>query len=303
MSNEHIIRLDYFKIFLSLLVITLHSQPLFSEDSLTGWFISNGIARIAVPCFFIISGYFIYERLDNRKDLGNYLSRLVIVYIVWTAIYLPTYIGTVAPRSLITFSILGYYHLWFLPALVMGILMLKAAHSFIKNDNLILLSALVLYVIGYILESYGSSHRLFCNGIFFGYPFIAIGYYIRKKRVVENIKPVYIYLLLVAGFVALFTQSYLDYGIEMYRNLSTALIILCPALFICIIKGAKQGGNTNEYVGKLASGIYYVHILVIAMIIPLSETDNIYKYPIIAAVSILLAIFITFLNKRIKIFL
>ncbi|MDH6307587.1 surface polysaccharide O-acyltransferase-like enzyme [Dysgonomonas sp. PFB1-18] len=302
MSNERIIRLDYFRIILSLLVITLHSQPLFSEDSLTGWFISNGIARIAVPCFFIISGYFIAGRLDNRRELAQYLSRLLIVYIVWTAIYLPTYIGTVAPRSLITFSILGYYHLWFLPALILGVLMLKAAHSFIKNDNIILLSTLILYIAGYILESYGFQNRLFCNGIFFGYPFVAIGYYINKNRVAENIKPVYIYLLLIAGSVALFTQSYLDYGIEMYRNMSTALIILCPALFIYIIKGAKLG-DSNEYIDKLASGIYYIHIMVITMIIPLSETDNIYKYPVIAGISILLAIFIIFLNKRIKIFL
>ena len=48
---ERNIRLDYFRIILSLLVITIHAQFLFSENSLIGWLISNGIARIAVPCF------------------------------------------------------------------------------------------------------------------------------------------------------------------------------------------------------------------------------------------------------------
>jgi len=300
---ERIVRLDYFRIILSLLVITMHVQPLFDEDSLTGWFISNGIARIAVPCFFILNGYFIYQKLDDKKALKRYLLHLLVVYIVWSVIYFPTYFQAVAPRSLITFAFMGYYHLWFLPALIVGlVILLITIRLFKKNDGFILLSAIILYFIGYIMESKGIYYRWFCNGVFFGYPFVALGYYIHKKNIVNNIKSVYIYLFSIIGLAGLFIQSYLDFGEEIYRNMFAVLIFLCPLLFILTVKRARSIPDKGYY-AKTASGIYYIHILVLMAIIPPSDAWNIYKYPLIAIVSIVFSIFIIFVNKRIKIFL
>ena len=77
------ITLDYYKIALSILVISIHIQSLFSVDSLLGWFISNGIARIAVPSFFLISGYYLYDKMGDRMVVKKYLLHLLVIYIVW----------------------------------------------------------------------------------------------------------------------------------------------------------------------------------------------------------------------------
>ncbi|MBB4035663.1 surface polysaccharide O-acyltransferase-like enzyme [Dysgonomonas hofstadii] len=301
---ERIIRLDYFRLILSLLVITIHMQPLFGEDSLAGWLISNGIARIAVPFFFILSGYFISTKLDDRKYTKNYLLHLLIMYIVWSLLYLPTYYQEIEPRSFITSALLGYYHLWFLPALIIAVILLLIVKRFINNDRIILYTGFPLFIIGYYLEYKGLYYRTYCNGLFFGYPFLVLGYCINKRIWIERFKGFRLYLFLIIGLVFLFLDSYLGYVLNTHKNMIIALYIFCPMLFVLLLKGAKKkivSGKINP--GQLATGIYYIHILVIALAVPLSETYNIVTYPIVATLSILLSIFVIFVNKRIKIFL
>ncbi len=300
---ERNLRLDYFRIILSILVITIHAQPLFSERSLTGWLISNGIARIAVPCFFIMSGYFIHSKLNNKKDLKRYLLRILVIYILWSLIYLLTYYHTIETRSLITFAFMGYYRLWFLPALFIGILLLVGIRKVVKEDKMILVSGIILFFIGTIMESYFKlPYRTYCNGIFFGYPFVALGYVIQKRNWKDNYNTILLYSLLVISFVLLIIQSYIGYIQEIYYNMSIALYIFCPMLFTLILRGSKELPSKG-YIHKVASNIYYIHIFVLTMIIPLSDTDNIYKLPLITIISVLLSIFIVIINKRIKIFL
>lgn len=299
---ERNLKLDYFKIILSLLVITVHSQPLFSEGSLAGWLISNGIARVAVPCFFIISGYYIHSKLEDIKLLKKYLLHLFVVYITWSLIYFPVYYSTIESRSLITFALMGYYHLWFLPALIVAILLLAVSKRFIKKDNLILYSGIILFLIGYIMENSGLPYRTFCNGLFFGYPLVSLGYFIYRKDIQLKIKNYILYPILIISTLTLLLESFLGYKENVYHNLFISFYFISPALVLWALKSNKKS-NTNAYVSQLAAVIYYIHIFVLTLIIPLTETFNINKLPFIAFISILLAIFITFINKRIKIFL
>lgn len=299
---ERNLLLDYFRIALSLLVITPHAQPLFDEHSLLGWLISNGVARIAVPCFFIISGYYSHLKLDNAKALQKYLLHILLVYAVWSLTYLPTYISDIEPRSLITFACMGYYHLWFLPALIIGIIMLKFMRLFIKNDTVLLSSGMILFLAGYVMENVGLPYRVFYNGIFFGYPFIVLGNYICSKNLKEKAGTALLSLILLVSLITLLLESYLGYKANMHHNVLLSLYVICPAIFILMLKIPTKVAN-NDYAGKLASGIYYIHILVLTVIVPLSASNNIYKLPLIFTITILLSFFIIFANKRLKIFL
>ena len=90
---------------LSIMVVLIHSQTVFINlpgkelQSVYGWnastfiqmFISEGICRIAVPLFFVLSGYFFYRTFDG--SLTNYgiklkrrLHTLLIPYIFWGAV-------------------------------------------------------------------------------------------------------------------------------------------------------------------------------------------------------------------------
>lgn len=299
---ERNIKIDYFRIVLSLLVITVHAQPLFREDSLTGWFISNGIARIAVPCFFIISGYFLHQRINDKNAIKKYLSHILIVYTVWSAIYIPVYYQVIEYRSLITFALMGYYHLWFLPALIIGIILFTLFKKFITNSNILLLIGIIFYLIGYMMEIHKLPYRLFCNGVFSGYPFIILGYYLKERNISDKIKRMYIYPIILLSLITLLIESYWGFKNGIHHNIFISLYVICPSLFLWILQRSKHIETTN-FIAKLASGIYYIHILVLSLIIPLSESYNIYKLPLIVTVSIVLSIFIIIINKRIRIFL
>ena len=85
------ITLDYFKIFLCILIVLIHARPLFEgwgSLSLLGWLISNGVSRIAVPCFFILSGFFFSPKLNQWDQIKKYIKKLLIVYVTWSVIYL-----------------------------------------------------------------------------------------------------------------------------------------------------------------------------------------------------------------------
>lgn len=301
---ERNIWLDYFKIILSILVVTIHMQPLFGNYDFGGWAISNGIARIAVPCFFIISGYFIDIKLNDKKALKRYLLHIFIVYIVWSVIYIPIYYTHIINlRAFVSFFIFGYYHLWFLPGLIVGILMLAIIHRYIKNTTFILFISLALFVVGYIIEyKQLLSYHLFCNGVFFGFPFISLGYYIKKKKLEKVIPDYFLYIMVGISLTTLLIESYCSMQRDVVQNFYLSLYILCPTIILCILKRPKKRGQKYG-ISNISAGIYYIHILVITEIIPLNDSYNIYRLPLVVILSVLLSIFIIRINKRIKIFL
>lgn len=72
---NHTSNFDFLRLFFASLVIVSHSFPLSGENEL---FVSitNGqesLGGLAVNCFFILSGYFIFLSLKRSKTLKNYL--------------------------------------------------------------------------------------------------------------------------------------------------------------------------------------------------------------------------------------
>ena len=79
-----------YKFILSLLVVAIHVEP-FSED--LAFYTNNCLARIAVPSFFILSAYFLFDKLiqndwdanifwKNEKHLAKY-------YGIWLLFHSP----------------------------------------------------------------------------------------------------------------------------------------------------------------------------------------------------------------------
>lgn len=300
--------LDYFKILLSILVITIHIFPLFDTSSFSSWAISVGLARIAVPCFFVISGYFIATKIESFKSIIKYTKHLVVIYVVWAIIYLPyheiylSHTGYITLKKRLNFLLFEYFQLWFIPALVVGILMLFIIKRYLKKDMYILTLAIILFVIGYTMQYASYSVSMYRNGIFLGYPFIAIGYYIYRKNLISKLSTK---TLSIGSAILLFTllfESYLAFIIEHGRETYISLFILCPLLFILVMKYPKRTAS-NIYLDKLSAGIFYIHFLVIFNLPNPHYPYRIFDLPLIFIISAILSIFIIFINKRIKIFL
>jgi len=308
------ITLDYFKIFLSILVITIHiSYPHHTEGALRWWwYIPNGIARMAVPFFFIVNGYFFANKIDNKKAIKKYLIHLLIIYTTWFFIYLRPLVYQTVDVSIISDCridillksyLLGYFHIWYLPAVIGGIILLTLLRKVIKKDITILIFAVLLYLTGYILEPYKDSLYFVRNGLFFGFPFITIGYYLQKVDITK-IKNEYVILCSIVMLILLLLESNFAYNSILTRDLYLSLLVLCPALFILTMKYSVERSNKlSLYVGSLSSAIYFSHIYVMFKSYTLFTVTPLTRFLIVLLITIPVSIFIIFVNKRIKIFL
>lgn len=84
--------LDVLKLGLAFLVVALHIFPVAKMTGISGlisYEIASGITRIAVPTFFIVSGYLLRNKLHDKTYLKKYCKRILLLYIVWQLIYLP----------------------------------------------------------------------------------------------------------------------------------------------------------------------------------------------------------------------
>lgn len=312
---ERNVTLDYFKIILSILIITIHIYyPYQTGQFYIGWYIPEGIARIGVPFFFLVNGYYFANKIGNFNSVKKYLIHLLIIYTTWFIIYLKHslersdqfYIISDFRLDLLLEKYLdGIFHLWYLPALFFGIMLLIFLKKIIKKDSAILLISIVLYTLGCILQLMKTDYSLFRNGLFFGFPFIAIGYYLRGIDL-KKIKNQYLVILVILFLISLSIESTYAMKIVFRKDLYFSLIFLVPTIFLLLLKHSKYKSPNKyyEYIGSLSSAIYFSHMFVI------HELENIYKdisvvekFLIITFISFFVSILIIFINKRIKIFL
>lgn len=95
-KKERYNSLDLCKWFMAVFVIAIHTHPLDAYASETVLTIYNAIVNIAVPIFFIISGFLLFNKMDgcdtskeNLTRIKNYFFKILKRYCIWTVIYLP----------------------------------------------------------------------------------------------------------------------------------------------------------------------------------------------------------------------
>ena len=315
---ERNILLDYFKLILSFLVITIHLPDFFTELPLFGWFISNGVARIAVPCFFIINGYFVASIIENGRLVKKYLLKFLLIYIVWLTIYTPFYNGysqgglSSTPSLGLQFIrfFMPWLHLWYILALLEGVLFLYILKRFKIKDRALLLFALLSYFYGsalqyaYLLDiDIPDADYITRNFVHFGFPFIFLGYYTHKKGLVEK-KFGYKTIALLFLFIVLLIESYVAYTFGKLTELYFMLPFLCLMVFIVIMQIKLPESAVSNYISKLSGSVYFSHVLVIYVITQIFPdiSHTVLFFPILF-ISMLLSVAIIELNKRIRIFL
>jgi len=311
-SDKHIIAernigLDYFKIFLSLLVVTIHLPPLF-DSAILHSLISDGIARIAVPSFFIISGYYFYPRINDTKACRKYILRLLILLIVWTIIYFPLFSRSIdffSIRGFLFVSIFGYGHLWYITASIISISLIFISKKIIKNDFIIFFIALAFFLIAlYFVYGNGVNgfaiHR-FRNGLCFGFVFTSIGCLINSKQWVKKIKEKHLLFMIFLFLVLFLAESLFRHKfLSMpFHDLYLTSILLAPILFIYILKHPVKKAGAN-FIGVLSAGIYFIHFY-ITKLIPIPFNGYI-RFIIVVFLSIGISYILYLINKRINIF-
>lgn len=284
---------DAFKWLAAFLVVAIHTSPLESIWPYGDFLLTRIAARLAVPFFFMLTGYFTVQVKKTEK-------KLFLLYLGVTCLYLPVqiykYMGGetfTAGRILKDIFFDGtFYHLWYLPACMLGLVLMTL---FLKcgKENAVAIS-LLLYVIGLLGDSYFGLVRLSpvlskvydgmftCfsytrNGIFMAPLFLLLGRLFREqeKKGKQNKNKEKELILFLCSFVLMIQEALLLHNTDWQRHDSMYLFLpLCSYHLFAFLRCVNERALPSERSGKRTDSlwlkgpmyIYFLHPLVIILV-------------------------------------
>ncbi|MCM1246176.1 MAG: serine racemase VanT catalytic subunit [Roseburia sp.] len=174
-SPEPMGGLDYFKLVMAFFVVSIHTSPLVSWNATADFVLTGILARIAVPFFLMVTGYFVLPGyiFGNERDfrpLFRSIKKILLLYMSATVLYLPVCLYAGQFDGLGIYGVIRlflfdgtFYHLWYLPAAVTGMLILFFLSRRISWRGVMAIS-FVLYGIGLAGDSY-SGIVITCGGL------------------------------------------------------------------------------------------------------------------------------------------
>lgn len=198
MYLKRINSIDVLRLIAMFAIVCIHSN-----DFVFFWNVLP-LTRIAVPIFFLISGYFFCT--SNKDKQKKQMKKILILLILSNAFYfiihllgeivdhsLTAYItDTFSFQNIIKFFVFNFSpfneHLWFLSALLYCMLIVYFIQKFANDKfsskkkfvSLLVISA-VLLIIGFVVMMMFSKNKLlYRNFLFFGLPYFIIGKLFRQ---------------------------------------------------------------------------------------------------------------------------
>lgn len=161
MTGRRFPALDGARLAAAVLVVAIHTSPLASYSAGLDFWLTRVFARMAVPFFLMVTGYFLAKK--QWRGTPPLIRRALLLYAAAILLYLPMnlYAGSFSPagwlRALLWEGTL--YHLWYFPALIWGLLLTRLL---LRLGNCTALAATgILYLIGLGGDSYyGLASRL-----------------------------------------------------------------------------------------------------------------------------------------------
>lgn len=301
--------LDLFRFLSSIIIIVLHVRPFFTVSYEIDMAINNIIGRICVPFFFFISGYFAAKQEQKKPDyIRSYIRSMIPVYLLWSAVYLPWSLSLAAPyiqqvsgllctiglptaiQNLLLLLLVPlaviiallysgvYYHLWYFPALLLSMLVLrwwKRKYSL----RILLTVSFVLLLFGATETYYGFCGQFFQsllhyyyavffttrNFLFFALFYVTLGYWMGKQ---EQPASSLCFLKLLLSIAALVGEGML---LQTTQRLDSNILLACVPLvyylFSCLLYTNIHVPQLSEIPFRAISKYYYlVHPLMILFV-------------------------------------
>ena len=272
--------IDIVKVIMAVLVIGIHTEPFGFNVWLDRGF--GIITRLCVPFFFVASAYFFWRK---DKPAKLFLKRIATLYVVWSIIFIPYDINKLkemtVPEILYRYFWIGNEHgLWYLYATIIGFIITYILLKFLK-PKYVLIIAIVLLVIGTAKSTYSAAfQQLFGftlpdvlksrNGLFYGFPYIALGMSIAKSKtqgIIESKKKVIIGFIISLLFLVL--ESYLF--VVRFKAESTILwlsVFPCIYFFFLIVKNINISisANISLTLRKMSTLLYFSQFLFIPLL-------------------------------------
>ncbi|MEG0823908.1 MAG: acyltransferase, partial [Erysipelotrichaceae bacterium] len=303
-ENKHYAALDILKFICALLVVAIHTAPLIGISDTGNFVLVQIIARLAVPIFFMCSGYFFFKKMNFRtKDLvvkednwiyyKRYIAKLIRIYSVWTLIYLVIIIVDWIQGGFNAGSILrlirdyfvngSYYHLWYFPALIFAISMLYFAFQHFSK-KMIVITSFSLYAIGMlgnvysgVLEGIPILNKISSiytpifvttrNGLFFAMIFVALGALLTMYNL--KFKTTACARLFVISLILMSAEAFILKKFGIMHDLASMYLFLIPTvlfLFIWVKNINIKGRGIYKGLRILSVIVYVLHIFIIRVL-------------------------------------
>lgn len=254
--------IDLLKFFSSIAVVGIHSNLFADINTDIQNFITNGIFRLAVPIFFILSGF-----LFNEKNVKKQSIRLLRMCFIWSVIYYYSFSLPLSLNTIVKSLFVGIHHLWYINALIICYWCYNRFITDLKKNEQILL-ALCLFLIGALLQ-YSRMYEvhvifdrtyIYRNFLFVGIPFFILGKILAtdEKFINKVLKILNISLVL----------SILEFGTKKSIGLDIPInsIILAPIIVFKFLNLNVKISKKYLDFGQTSVVIYLAHPLLILVI-------------------------------------
>ncbi|GMQ60005.1 serine racemase VanT catalytic subunit [Vallitalea sediminicola] len=299
MNRREYAGIDYFRIIAAVLIVAIHTSPLLMINETANFILTRSIARVAVPFFFMTSGFFLFSNSNlNKERLNRFLKKTALLYLVSIVIYLPINIyNGYFKQDFLFLTILKdiffdgtIYHLWYLPASMLG-----AVISFYLIKKIgcykALKLTLLLYGIGLMGDSYfgiiESSRilnifykKLFLlssytrNGLFFAPVFFILGGIIARQRRQYSLKLCLVGTL--GSTILMIVEGLLLNSLGLQRH-DSMYIMLIPCMFFLYQLLILWKGHSLPILRNTAMIIYIIHPMTIVIIRLIGKSMNLQK--------------------------
>lgn len=295
---------DNFRLIAALLIVAIHTAPLASFCDTADFLATYCFARVAVPFFLMVTGYFVlapYQRkirdrgffqrggaawkTQSSESVRKFLKKTAALYAISTLLYLPLkiYAGnishTIGEWLKEIFFDGTFYHLWYLPAVLTGCLLLVLLLQF-GSPLAISILVFALYVIGVLGDSYYnlvsqvpvlkmifegifkiSSYTR--NGIFFAPAFLWMGVVLSNGGVRMSKKAA------AAGFgvsmAGMLAEGFISYSFQWQKH-NSMYFLLIPVMFYLFELLLLAEVPKMEIARDLSMYIYILHPLCIVLV-------------------------------------
>ena len=204
--------IDIIKFIMAFAVIAAHTHPLEQNENE----LYSLVIRMAVPIFFLASGFFLAMKIQNAKDnnedyigqIKSYLIKIVKMYVIWSIIYFPLAIygyildGTSFPYAILLyirgFFFIGEHYnswpLWYLLSTIYALVFILLCYKKKISLKKIVFIGLCISIISFSLDSLATYNGQLPNLLLLLQKIVK--YSISNGRILQGCIYIYIYTVM-----------------------------------------------------------------------------------------------------------
>lgn len=330
-KNMRLAGLDRFRMVAAFLVVSIHTSPFLSINGTLDFAFTRIIARVGVPFFYMVTGYFLLGGiLSGSKEsctaLRNFTIKTCKIYGLAILFYLPANLYAKQPEGFskllkMLFVDGMFYHLWYFPAVILGVwvvwFLLKKL-----SPSCTFIICVALYLLGLLGDSYYGITEAFPllksiydvffavsaytrNGLFYAPLFLVLGALLSGRSPCTRKSAALGFALsmtamLIEG-ILLHTAGWQRHD-SMYLSLPVCMWFLFQRML-------TVKGNVSNRLPKLSLLIYILHPMMIIWVRGFAKLtglqnllieNSLFHYLAVCLLSVTLAVFVVMTQRFLK---